>query len=92
MTSCKGNVVEAVLKRISACEEHQAVLKHLHGDVEQVRERALDMLQDIEQELCKLAAEFVTAPISGRIFTPLPHEHLSEQQSSESLHVQMQLP
>jgi len=90
MTSCKDNVIEAVLKRISMCEEHQAVLKNLQGDVEQVRERAMDMLQDIEQNLCKLAAEFITAPISGRIFTPLPHEHLSEQQLLESLHAQMQ--
>jgi hypothetical protein len=48
------------------------------------------MLQDIEQELCNLAAEFITALISGRIFTPLPHEHLSEQQLLESLHAQMQ--
>jgi hypothetical protein len=90
MTSCKGNVIEAVLKRISMCEAHQVVLKNLQGDVEQVRERALDMLQDIEQELCNLAAEFITALISGRIFTPLPHEHLSEQQLLESLHAQMQ--
>jgi len=90
MTSCKGNVIEAVLKRISMCEQHQEVLKNLQGDVELVRERAQDMLQDIEQELCKLAAEFITAPISGRIFTPLPHEHLSEQQLLESLHAQMQ--
>jgi hypothetical protein len=75
MTSCKGNVVEAVMQRISKCKEHQSVLRQLPADEEQVRERALDMLEDIEHELCNLAAMFITAPISGRIFTPLPHEH-----------------
>jgi hypothetical protein len=75
MTSCKENVVEAVLQRISKCKEHQSVLRQLPADEEQVRERALDMLEDIEHELCNLAAMFITAPISGRIFTPLPHEH-----------------
>jgi hypothetical protein len=90
MTSCKGNVVEAVLQRISKCGEHQAVLRQLPADAEQLRERALDMLQDIEHDLCELAAIFITAPMSGRIFTPLPHEHTSEQVLVESLHAQMQ--
>jgi hypothetical protein len=90
MTSCKANVVEAVLHRISKCGEHQEVLRQLPADAEQLRERAMDMLQDIEQELCELAAIFITAPMSGRIFTPLPHEHTSEQKLLESLQAQMQ--
>jgi hypothetical protein len=90
MTSCKGNVVEAVLQIISKCGEHQAVLQQLPGDAEQLRERAIDILQDIDQEMCGLAAQFITAPMSGRIFTPLPHEHMSEQRLVESLHAQMQ--
>jgi hypothetical protein len=69
MTSCKANVVEAVLHRISKCCEHQEVLRQLPADAEQLRKRIMDMLQDIEQELCKLAAIFITAPMSGRIFT-----------------------
>jgi hypothetical protein len=90
MTSCKANVVEAVLHRISKCGQHQEVLRQLPADAEQLRERVMDMLQDIEQELCELAAIFITAPMSGRIFTPLPHEHTSEQKLLESLHAQMQ--
>jgi hypothetical protein len=89
MTSCKGNVVEAVLQSIRKCGEHEATLSHLPPDAEQLRERAIDMLQDIEQQLCELAAIFITAPMSGRIFTPLPHEHTDAQQQLESLHAQM---
>ncbi len=75
MTSCKGNVVEAVMQRISKCKEHQSVLRQLPADEEQVRECVLDMLQDIEHEFYDLAAMFNTALISGRIFTLLSHEH-----------------
>ena len=89
MTSCKGNVVEAVLQTITLCGEHEAALRQHPADAELLRERALDMMQEIEQHLCQLAATFITAPMCGRIFTPLPHEHTGEQERLESLHAQM---
>jgi hypothetical protein len=90
MTSCKGNVVEVVLKKIVHCSEMQKILQSMPADAEQIRERAVDMLRDIEQQLCDLAATFITAPMSGRIFTPLPHEFATEQRLVQSLQDQMQ--
>lgn len=89
MTSCKGNVVEAVLHTIQRCGEHRSTLQQHPADAEQLRERALDTLQDLELQLCELAALFITAPISGRIFTPLPHEHIREEERVRSLEDQM---
>ncbi len=66
MTSCKGNVVEEMLESISRCSEHQAALRQHAPDAEALRERAMDMLQDVEQRLCNLAVSFITAPMSGR--------------------------
>jgi hypothetical protein len=91
MTSCKGNVIEAVLQTIALCGEHEAALRNHQADAELLRERALDMMQDIEQHLCQLAATFTTAPMCGRIFTPLPHEHTSEQERLESLQLRCAL-
>lgn len=89
MTSCKGNVVQAVLQAIKRCDEHARTLRQLPPDAESVRERALDIVQDLEQQLCQLAAMFITAPISGRIFTPLPHDHVSDAERVHSLESQM---
>lgn len=79
-----------VLRCIERCGEHQATLTQHTGDTEGLRERALDMLRDVEHELCTLAASFITAPMSGRMFTPLPHEYISEEERRESLYKQMQ--
>ena len=44
MTSCKGNVVQAVLQAIGRCDEHARTLRQLPPDAESLRERALDAL------------------------------------------------
>ena len=47
------------------------------------------MLKDVEQKLCSLAASCITAPMSGRMFTALPHEYVSEKERRQSLEAQM---
>ena len=89
MTSVQGNVVQEVLGCIAACAEHQAALAAPEADAQKLRERALDMLKDVEQKLCALAASCLTAPMTGRMFTPLPHEYVSESERRQSLEAQM---
>jgi len=89
MTSVQGNVVQEVLACISTCSEHQAALAAHEADAQKLRERALDMLKDVEQKLCALAASCLTAPMTGRMFTPLPHEYVSESERRQSLEAQM---
>jgi hypothetical protein len=89
MTSVHGNVVQEVLGCIAICTKHQAELAVHEPDLPKLRERALDMLKDVEQKLCALAASCLTAPMSGRMFTPLPHEYVSENNRRESLEAQM---
>jgi hypothetical protein len=89
MTSVQGNVVQEVLACIATCSEHQAALAAPEADAQKLRERALDMLKDVEQRLCALAASCLTAPMTGRMFTPVPHEYVSENERRQSLEAQM---
>jgi hypothetical protein len=89
MTSVQGNVVQEVLGCIAACSQHQAELGVHELDAQRLRERAQDMLKDVEQKLCALAASFLTAPMSGRMFIPLPHEYVGEEQRRQSLEAQL---
>lgn len=89
MTSVHGNAVQEVLGCIAACSQHQAELGVHEPDAQRLRERAQDMLKDVEQKLCSLAASCLTAPMSGRMFTALPHEYASEKERRLSLEAQM---
>jgi hypothetical protein len=83
-------VLSDVLRCVQRCSEHQKTLTGLAAsDRDSAQQLALDMLQDMEIELCNLAASLVTAPISGRIFIPLPPEYVDKQVQAESLHAQL---
>lgn len=90
MTNISRNVVNDVLRCVRRCSEHQTTLAGLAPkDKETAQALALDMLKDMEIELCNLAASLVTAPISGRMFIPLPTEYVDRQVQAESMHAQL---
>lgn len=92
MTNISRNVVKDVLKCIERCTEMQEALKKLpsrHEEAAALKQQADDMLKDIEIDLCNLAASFVTAPISGRLFIPLPCEFVDEHAAQESIVAQL---
>ena len=89
MTSCKGNVMEEVLKCIALCDQSKHTIQNMPGDSEKIRECAVELVSDMEMHLCQMGAMFLAAPMSGRLFTPLPHENLNEEQLQQSLEAQM---
>jgi hypothetical protein len=92
MTNVSRNVVNDVLRCIARCEEHQQQLARLPARGEEsavLKLKAEDMLKDMEIELCNLAASFVSAPMSGRMFVPLPNEYTGETVAHESRHAQL---
>jgi hypothetical protein len=92
MTNISRNVVNDVLQCIARCTEKQEALKRLparHEEAVALKQQADDMLKDIEIDLCNLAASFVTAPMSGRLFIPLPCEFVDEQAAQESVVAQL---
>jgi hypothetical protein len=92
MTNVSRNVVNDVLRCIARCTEKQQELHRLPARSEEtasLKLKAEDMLKDIEIELCNLAASFVSAPMSGRMFVPLPNEYTSEVAAQESRHAQL---
>jgi len=92
MTNISQNVVSEVLLCIKKCSEKQTELACLPARQQEtidLKMRAEDMLQDLEVHLCKMAASLVMAPMSGRMFIPVPSEFVSEQAVYESRHVQM---
>jgi len=92
MTNVSRNVVNDVLRCLARCTEKQEAIARLparQDEAAAVKQQAEDALRDIEIDLCHLAASFVTAPMSGRMFVPLPHEYVSESTAAESRHAQM---
>lgn len=93
MTSVEGNVVDAILKCIRMVSEKQAAMSAAQGgdakatSVEELRE----MLEDVKIDLCRLASLLVTAPITGRIFLPLPAAYVSAEDAQKSLRAQLGL-
>lgn len=100
MTSIEGNVVDAILKCIRMVCEKQASMSAAQGgdakaasvdakaaSVEELRE----MLEDVKIDLCRLASLLVTAPITGRIFLPLPAAYVSAEDAQKSLRAQLGL-
>ena len=57
------------------------------ASVEELRE----MLEDVKIDLCRLASLLVTAPITGRIFLPLPAAYVSAEDAQKSLRAQLGL-
>jgi hypothetical protein len=89
MTSCQGNIIEEVLKCITLCEQKKKTIEFMKADSEKIRQCSLELVKEIEERLCEMAAMFLLAPMSGRLFTPLPHENLKEEQIQQSLEAQM---
>jgi hypothetical protein len=92
MTNTSGNVVSEILVCIQRCTDKQkelASIPALQQETIDFKVQAGDMLLDIEVHLCKMAASLVMAPMSGRMFIPVPSEFVSEQTAYESRHVQM---
>ena len=89
MTSCKGNVIEEVLKCIALCEQNKKTIQNMKGDSETIRECAVEHVNDMETHLCQMVSMFLTVSMSGRLFTPLQHESLNEEQLQQSLEAQM---
>jgi len=92
MTSISRNLLNDVLQCIALCETKQTALQRLaarHEEAATIKQQAEDMLKEIEIELCSLAASFITAPMSGRLFVPLPSEFVDEQTAQDSVVAQL---
>jgi hypothetical protein len=97
MTSIEGNVVDAILKCIRMVSEKQASMSAAQGGAASVDAKAAsveelrEMLEDVKIDLCRLASLLVTAPITGRIFLPLPAAYVSAEDAQKSLRAQLGL-
>ncbi len=92
MTNISRNVVNDVLKSIECCTQKQKTLARFqarHEEAVTLKLLVEDMLKEIEIDLCNLAASFITAPMSGRLFIPLPSEFVDEKVAQESLVAQL---
>ena len=91
-SACSSSSTSPVLRCIARCTEKQEALARLparHDEAAAVKQHAEDALRDLEIDLCNLAASFVTAPMSGLMFVPLPNEYVGEAAAQESRHAQM---
>ena len=56
---------------------------------EALRAYCVDALEEVTVALCNLLALLITAPISGRMFVPLPASHFSAEAKELSLREQL---
>ena len=93
VSNIRNNVVEQVLHCISILDTHRDAIQaqtEQSNDARQLRERSADMLQEIKIVLCNLITGLITAPVSGRMFIPLPPAHVTEADKALSLQQQLQ--
>ena len=90
MTNVRNNVVEDVLKCISIIDARRDAMQAQTENAAQLRESTTDMLLEIKIILSNLIASFITAPVSGRMFIPLPPAHVTEEDKARSLQQQLQ--
>jgi hypothetical protein len=102
MASIEGNVVQSILKCIRMVSEKQQLLSSLHEqrgckvpDCNATRSKFVEdtreLLEDVKIDLCNLVSRLVTAPITGRMFLPLPVDYVSTEDAHKSLHAQLGL-
>jgi hypothetical protein len=91
MTAVEDNVVDSILKCIRLVEQKQAALAAKDKSTEAAIEDARELLFDVHIALCRLASALVTAPITGRIFLPLPSSYVTPEEAQVSLRSQLGL-
>jgi len=91
MTAAEDNVVDSILKCIRLVEEKHAMLGVKDKSTKDVIEDARELLFDVRIALCRLASALVTAPITGRIFLPLPTSYVTPEEAQTSLRLQLGL-
>ena len=93
MTRVQDNIVEHVLECIALLDTFTVKYrKSPNGKSEQDyvdRNSVLDMLEEISILLCKLLSTMITAPITGRMFTPLPSSKFNTDNLHSSAQEQM---
>ena len=93
MTHMQDNIVQHVLNAIQVLETHAHTLEHMpHNTVDKAvakHAHVQDMLQEINILLCNLVSVMVTAPITGRMFIPLPQSKTTSKAAEESMQMQL---
>ena len=93
MTHMQDNIVQHVLNAIQVLETHAHALEHMpHNTVDKAvakHAHVQDMLQEINILLCNLVSVMVTAPITGRMFIPLPQSKTTARAAEESMQMQL---
>ena len=93
MTHMQDNVVQHLLNALQVLETHAQTLNNMpHNTVDKANAKHAhmqDMLEEINILLCNLVSVMVTAPITGRMFIPLPQSKTTARAAEESMHMQL---
>lgn len=91
MAETDANVINSILHCLRLIEQKQELLAKDGKCKESSPESVKEVLFDVHIALCKLASVLVTAPITGRMFLPLPQSYVSHEEQQESLRAQLGL-
>lgn len=89
MANIGGNVVQNVLDCMQIVDKHMNSIRNSSKQGEALKELCVDALEEVTVALCKLLGLLITAPISGRMFVPLPASHFDAAAKEKSLQKQL---
>ena len=89
MANTSGNVVEHVLECMQVVDKHMNNIRNSSTQGDTLKELCMDALEEVTVALCKLLGLLITAPISGRMFVPLPASHFDAAAKKKSLEEQL---
>ena len=75
----------------SVCERQKKLSALPPTEHLRLRDELHEILEDVKIYLCKMLSLLVTAPVTGRMFIPLPDEYLSEETITQSVYAQLGL-
>ena len=98
MTSIMHNVVSEVLQCIKILNLKQEELERLlcresvmNKKECSVKTFCLDAFLELDEALSSLASHLITAPLTGRMFIPLPPAYVTQEEKDKSLSQQLKL-
>lgn len=102
MTSVRNNVVSEILECIKILNSKKKQLDQIsctdscnnNSNAKKtcpIKAFCIDTFMELDEALSSLASSLITAPISGRMFIPLPPAYVTQEEKDKSLSKQLKL-
>ena len=92
MTPVKHNVIHNIITALQKLDNTKTKIEEMPtstSDAASVKQRCIELLQDIDAELCHLVSDLTNSPLNGKLFVPLPQHFESASKQETSVNFQL---